>query len=114
MGHAKALLQVSSPERQRLLRDRVVREHLSVRAAEQLARDYAGPGRPRKPRTPKPAEPARLAATEPSLEPIAEALRRALQTQVRIAGGLERGQIEIDYFGAEDLERISDLLMRSV
>jgi ParB family chromosome partitioning protein len=113
MGHAKALLQVTSPERQRLLRDRIVRDQLSVRASEQLARDYAGPGRARKPRTAKP-EPSggRRPPADPNLAPIIETLRRSLQTQVRIEGDLERGHIEIDYFGGEDLERIAELLMR--
>ena len=49
---------------------------------------------------------------DPSLAAVAEPLRRVLQTQVRIEGNLERGHIEIDYFGAEDLERISELLLR--
>ena len=42
-GHAKALLQVPSPERRRQLRDRIVEEGLSVRSAEELARELAGP-----------------------------------------------------------------------
>jgi ParB family chromosome partitioning protein len=113
MGHAKALLQVTSPERQRLLRDRIVRDHLSVRATEQLAREYAEPGGERKPRATQAAQEARRrAAADPSLAAVAEPLRRVLQTQVRIEGNLERGHIEIDYFGAEDLERISELLLR--
>ena len=113
MGHAKALLQVTSPERQQLLRDRIVREQLSVRVTEQLARDYAGPARPRRPKSEKTLREANSgAASDPSLAPIVEALRRHLQTQVRIEGGLERGRIEIDYFGAEDLERVAELVMR--
>ena len=35
-GHAKALLAVSNPERRRHVRDRIVRDHLSVRAAEEI------------------------------------------------------------------------------
>ncbi|MEE2664773.1 MAG: ParB/RepB/Spo0J family partition protein [Myxococcota bacterium] len=113
MGHAKALLQVVSPERRRLLRDRIVREQLSVRATEQLARDYAKPGRARKPQTqPSAQEVNRTSASDASLASLVEPLRQALQTQVRIEGSLERGHIEIDYFGAEDLERIADLLVR--
>ena len=115
MGHAKALLQVTSPERRRLLRDKIVDEQLSVRATEQLARDYAQPGRTPKRRTrPAAREESSDTATDPSLAPLVEPLRQALQTQVRIEGNLERGHIEIDYFGAEDLERIADLLVRGV
>ena len=112
MGHAKALLQVANPERRQLLRDRIVRDQLSVRATEQLARDYAGPVRSRKPKNEKTRRGTNgEAASDPSRAPFAEALRRHLQTQVRIEGGIERGHIEIDYFGAEDLERIADLLI---
>src|SRR5439155_5340151 len=38
IGHAKALLAVASAERRRQLRDRIVSEQLSVRAAEEIAR----------------------------------------------------------------------------
>ena len=43
---------------------------------------------------------------------MVEALRRELQTQVRIRGDLDGGHLEIDYFGAEDLERICERLLR--
>jgi len=115
MGHAKALLQVTSPERQRLLRERIVRDGLSVRTSEALARDYAEPGRSKKSKSSRattaspsaPAPGARIAA----LEPLAEKLRVRLQTQVRITGALERGRIEIDFFGSEDLERVAELVL---
>jgi len=113
MGHAKALLQVTSRERQRLLRDRILRDQLSVRASEQLAREYAGPGRARKSKAEtKGREHNKKGASDAGLAPIAEAMRKQLQTQVRIEGGLERGHIEIDYFSSEDLERVVELLLR--
>lgn len=105
MGHAKALLQVTHPERRRQLRDRILEQGLSVRAAEALA---APPERadsaPRRPRTP----------VDPSLQQLADSLRRRFQTRVRIAGDAGRGRVEIEYFGAEDLERISGLLLGDV
>lgn len=113
MGHAKALLQVSSPERQRALRDRIVRDQLSVRASEQLAQDYArADGQPQRQKARRPRAKGAADTTEPNLVPVVEALRRQLQTQVRIKGDLKGGHVEIDYFGAEDLERICDLLLR--
>ncbi|HEX5066283.1 MAG TPA: ParB/RepB/Spo0J family partition protein [Myxococcota bacterium] len=102
MGHAKALLQVTSPERRRLLRERILKDALSVRAAEQLAapheRSEAATRRPR-------------VTQAPELQQLADSMRRRFQTRVRIAGGAERGRFEIEYFGAEDLERISGLLL---
>ena len=102
MGHAKALLQVTSPERRRLLRERVLKEGLSVRAVEQLAAPQVrSESAPRPPRAPQ----------SPELQQLADTLRRHFQTRVRIAGGLERGRVEIEYFGTEDLDRISGLLL---
>lgn len=107
MGHAKALLQVGNPERRLHLRDRVVNERLSVREAEMLGREIAGPmarTAPRKSRKP-------ASVLDPSLAPILEALQRHFQTRVKIVGGTERGRIEIEYFEKEDLTRIVSLLM---
>ena len=47
------------------------------------------------------------------LEGIADryGLREHLQTRVRIQGSAERGRIEIEYFGAEDLDRLAAMLV---
>jgi len=103
-GHAKALLQVASPERRRQLRDRIVEGGLSVRAAEELARSYAGaaPARRRSPRA---------GALDPDLAQLVARLRDRLQTKVRLAGDARRGKLEIDYYGAEELQRLAGLLL---
>jgi ParB family chromosome partitioning protein len=103
MGHAKALLQLSNPERRRHLRDRIVNEGLSVRAAEQLARPAGGSRRSQ-------AQRART-AVDPNLQRVVDLLRQRLQTRVRIQGGANRGRIEIEYFGEEDLRRLSEILL---
>ena len=101
-GHAKALLSAGNPERRRYLRDRIVQEGLSVRATEGLARATSKPKRPREPRRP---------AADPNRQMLVDNLRRRLQTSVRINGDDARGRIEIEYFGAEDLGRIANLLL---
>ncbi len=103
MGHAKALLQVSNPERRRHLRDRIVNEGLSVRAAEQLARPAGGARRSQAQRG--------RAAVDPNLQRVVDLLRQRLQTRIRIQGGADRGRIEIEYFGEEDLRRITGILL---
>jgi ParB family chromosome partitioning protein len=87
-GHAKALLHVSNPERRRHLRDRIVAQELSVRAAEDEARQLA----------PAPAGKTRAAtrAMDPNLAQLVDSLRQSLQTRVRIQGSAGRGRIEID------------------
>lgn len=102
MGHAKALLQVSHPERRRHLRDRIVKGRLSVRETENLARSLAGPVRRSRRRVPE---------SDPALQPVVDALREHCRTRVRIRGSTARGRIEIEYFGAEDLDRIARALL---
>ena len=105
IGHAKALLSITSPDRRRQLRDRIVSEQLSVRAAEEIARP-----------TPRAAaEPERARGRQdPHLQGIADALRQRLQTRVRVKGTAERGRVEIEYFGAEDFDRIAGVLLGDV
>jgi ParB family chromosome partitioning protein len=101
--HAKALLQVVNPERRRHLRDRALREQLSVRAVEQLGRALAGP---RAKRTPRDSTPV-----DPNLERLLDGLRQRFQTRVRIQGDARRGRVEIEYFGDGDLQRIAAILL---
>jgi ParB family chromosome partitioning protein len=105
IGHAKALLTVTNPERRRALRDRIVTEQLSVRAAEEIARP-----------TPRPAsEPDRSRGQQdPHLQSVADSLRQLLQTRVRVKGDAERGRVEIEYFGPEDFDRITGVLLGDV
>lgn len=106
IGHAKALLGVDNPERRSQLRDRIIRESLSVRATEALARETSSrSSATRAPRgDPRPA-------TDPNLQRLVDALRQRMQTRVRINGTPERGRVEIEYFGSDDLTRIASLLM---
>jgi ParB family chromosome partitioning protein len=102
IGHAKALLAVTHPERRRALRDRIVEEQLSVRAAEELSR----------PAPRQPADPERTRVQQdPHLQSVGDALRQRFQTRVRVKGTAERGRIEIEYFGAEDFDRITGALL---
>jgi ParB family chromosome partitioning protein len=107
MGHAKALLQVSNSERQRHLRDRILQEGLSVRAAEQLGREIAGPARTRPPRKSS----AATAPLDADTRSFLDRLQRRMQTRVHLNGDGKRGRLEIEYFSAEDLQRIATLLL---
>ena len=105
-GHAKALLQIDNPERRRHLRDRIVANQLSVRAAEELARSLTGTRTPtrRRPR-------AAGDALDPHLQQLVDTLRGQLQTKVRITSAGGRGKIEIEFYGPEDLHRITRAIL---
>jgi len=105
-GHAKALLQIDNPERRRHLRDRIVANQLSVRAAEELARSLTGTRTPTRRRPRGAGE-----ALDPQLQPLVDALRDQLQTRVKITSTGGRGKIEIEFYGPEDLHRITRAIL---
>lgn len=119
MGHAKALLQVPDPEAREVLRARIVGQSLSVRAAEEAARELVR-GENNPPKAPSTRDPAGAAsrssaptaAIDPDTRAFVERLERRLQTRVSLhpstGGG---GKLEISYFNLEDLERLGNLLL---
>jgi ParB family chromosome partitioning protein len=122
MGHAKALLQVSDADQRRELRDRVLREGLSVRQAEHSGREIAGPsgrlaGSRAAAATPSssPSSSDSAAPTEdPDLLRLEATLRAHFQSRVKIHGTREKGRLEIDYSSGEDLERATRLILEGV
>ncbi len=104
MGHAKAILQVPRSERG-ALHAQIIKGGLTVRAAEELARRDASNAASKTSR-PGPSRDVHVVDLE-------EQLCRALQTKVRIVGRRVRGRIELHYFGAEELDRLSDRLRES-
>lgn len=101
-GHARAVLSVPEEAARQRLAKRIVDDKLSVREAENLARLFAaGQGeRASRPTTPK------------SFKVVARQLRRQLGTNVRVKLVKDKGKIEIDFQGEEDLDRIYRLLAK--
>jgi len=99
-GHARAVLSVPDDEVRSKLAKRIVEDGLSVRETENLARLYAA-GQTE--RTPRPATPK-------AYKVVARSLRRLLNTNVKVKLTKDKGKIEIDFHGEEELERIFRLL----
>jgi ParB family transcriptional regulator, chromosome partitioning protein len=99
-GHARAVLSVPDETARLKLAHRIVDDGLSVREAENLARLFAAGQTDRTPRPPTPK----------SFKVVARQLRRRLGTNVRVKLTKDRGKIEIDFQGEEDLDRIYRLL----
>jgi ParB family transcriptional regulator, chromosome partitioning protein len=104
-GHARAVLAVPDPAAQQELANRIVREDLSVRAAEEAARDHLaedGTARVTTRRAPPVAPPPKAAA----LLELEERLAEQLSTNVEVTMTGKRGRIVIDFATVDDLERI--------
>ena len=99
MGHARALLSLEDPIKQKLIARRIVRKGLSVRETEILVKkDIGGVKGPKQQQQ------------DVYLTRIAEELKRIFGTKVSLTGRPHKGKIEISYYSNDDLTRILDIL----
>ncbi len=103
-GHARALLGISDRKIQSNIAKRIVDKQLSVRETEQLAKKVVEEKKKNKPK--KKAEKSFV------YKDIEEKITERMGTKVVINEKEPgKGKLEIDYYSAEELERIYDLLM---
>ena len=99
-GHARALIPLEDPLLQKAAAEEVIRRNLSVRKTEQLASKMI--------RDASRAE-AADAVEVPFVDYAAEAaaeLEKALGRKVRLVTGRRSGRIELEFYDAEDRERL--------
>lgn len=108
-GHAKILAGFEIGPEQRTMAEQCVKEEMSVRQLEKAAARRKRP--PRKPRAFKPDLPTT------QLNDLQDQIQRRLGTAVRIEpsktlanGKRVKGRIEIDYFDADELDRLLVML----
>src|SRR3990172_1744682 len=94
MGHAKALLSLERVRDQDQAAAAIVKKGLSVREAEALANRIKNPTKEKK------------ARQNNEIKALEEKLKKALGTKVSIAAKTRGGRIVIEYYSAEDLDRI--------
>ena len=104
-GHARAILSVTSPEKRLLFAEKIIKERMTVRQAEEWAKELNKNEITKKPHPPK------TISLTPEIRDVENRLRGLLGTKVRIKAGTTGGKIEIDYYGEEDLERIINALL---
>lgn len=100
VGHAKVLLGVKAHDEQRLLAEKILRQSSTVRTTERMVARLLGKhGGTRR---------LKRAATENSaaISDLENRLQQYLATHVSVHHGEKRGRIEIEYYGADDLERV--------
>jgi ParB family chromosome partitioning protein len=103
MGHARALLALTSPADQLRLRADILAHAWSVRATEDSIRALEDATRKRS------AAPRKGRRRSAELAAFEEALQRALMTRVRIVGNERKGKIEVVYASPEELERLAQV-----
>ncbi len=102
MGHARALLALSSSDLQLKARDAILKRGLSVRETEKLVRDLQA--RKKKSKA--------VPQLDSHVRAILDRLIRYFGTKVSITRRGKRGRIEIDFYSDDDLQRILDLFWR--
>ena len=103
-GHARALLSLDTAEDMERLSERIVAEGLSVRTTEEIVRVGKAKATPR----PRARKQQPLSALG---ESVVTALSDAYDTRVSITEGRKKGRIVIEFAGADDLQRIADLIL---
>jgi ParB family transcriptional regulator, chromosome partitioning protein len=94
MGHAKAILSLERVREQIHVAALIVKKGLSVREAESFAQALKNPPKEKKSRQ------------SHELKSVEERLRKSLGTKVSIASKTKGGRIVIEYYSAEELDRI--------
>lgn len=99
-GHARALLAIDNPSKQKELAVQIIEKGLSVRDIENIIKNIS---KPQKELVQKPEKSLELKDFETRI-------KRLLSTSVQIKGSDNKGKIVIDYYSLDDLNRIYDIL----
>ncbi len=94
MGHARAMLSLSTENEQNRLCTKVLKNDLSVRDTERYAKKMSVHSK------------KKVSEKDPNLLSLEEELRDTLGTKVRIHKGKRGGKIEIEFYSDADLEKI--------
>jgi ParB family chromosome partitioning protein len=108
MGHARALLSIDDPERQRELGKKTISQKLSVREVEEASQLF----KEKKPQEKgfgvnKKVSPEK----DPNIQELIEKLQYKFGTMVTVTNlRNDKGKIEIHYYNIQDFNRIIDLI----
>ena len=118
MGHAKAIMAIPDMAHQVVVWRSAINEGYSVRKLEELARKAATEkgvtnGSALRKKSGRPMKPVHSGEDQISeMIPLENSLKQKLGTQVRIRHKSgELGEIAIEFYSSDDLERISEMLM---
>ncbi|MEQ8525838.1 ParB/RepB/Spo0J family partition protein [Gracilimonas sp.] len=100
MGHARALITIEDEDVQQKILKKVIDKGLSVRQIEEAVRDVMSSSKAKK------KSASKKEASNPFYDEISARLRRTFSTKVNVQPKKEGGEIRIEYYSDDDLERI--------
>lgn len=103
-GHARALLPIADAAEQLEIAETVIQRHLSVRQTETLVTRLA-----KRPVTRQEPETTREIAVD-YVKEVERELENALGRKVKLVDGRKKGRIEIEFYGADDREKLIENL----
>jgi len=101
-GHARAILGLDNPEKQRALYELIMKEKLTVRDTENKVREIMVPTHSRK---------MTFNVINPEIQDLENRLQQNLGTKIQIKKKGASGKIMIDFFSEEEFDKIKGLLL---
>jgi|TARA_B110000438_G_scaffold101663_1_gene100545 ParB family chromosome partitioning protein len=105
VGHAKILLGLDQADEQIMVARQIIERQMSVREAERLIQNKRSQSK-----NPRRRINGLSPSEEAALADVQKRLSQTLKTQVQVKHGAKKGQIVIDYFGNDDLQRVLEQL----
>jgi ParB family chromosome partitioning protein len=93
-GHAKAILSIPNPEKQRALYEMILKSNLTVRQIEEKTKEVSVRSH------------QRHVTVDPQMKALENALVEIFGTKVKISKAGDGGKIVIEYYSKEDLEAL--------
>ncbi len=100
-GHARALLSLQSLSKAKEILEAIRKDKLSVRKTEKLVQKLSQ----------EKESVIKLHDVDPYIKHLADELKKALGTQVKIVDKGGEGKIEIEYYSKDELERLIEILI---
>jgi len=106
MGHARALINIDDEEDQKKIFKKIIENEFSVRQTEKAVRAL---GKEQKPGKQKSSDTSKADRHAPIFKEITSRLRRKLSTKVHIKPKKNGGEIKIEFYSDDELERLLEL-----
>lgn len=106
MGHARAIINVESPEKQLFIFKKTITEDLSVRKVEELVRELSSSKNTQQ----SESQPAGSSGPSREISQLQSKLSSHFGTRILIKSDGRKGEIKIPFLSVEDLNRILDIL----